>query len=62
MKTEKEIRERLEKAKDFNKTHKYGYWHEIPDAFAQKTTYNEFIRVKHEEFLLNWVLEDTENE
>ncbi len=58
MKTEEEIKERLNKAKEFNSTHKYGYWQEIPDAFAKQTAYNTFVRVRHEEYLLEWVLED----
>lgn len=62
MKTEEQIKERLNKAKEFNSTHKYGYWHEIPDAFAQKTAYNEFIRVRHEEYLLEWILNNESEE
>ena len=58
MRSEDEIRERLQSAKEFNSTHRYGYWHEIPDAFAQQTAYNTFVRVRHEEFLLEWVLQE----
>lgn len=60
MRSEEEIRERLQSAKEFNSTHRYGYWQEIPDAFAKQTAYNEFVRVQHEEFLLEWVLQEVE--
>lgn len=58
MRSEDEIRERLQSAKEFNSTHRYGYWQEIPDAFAKQTAYNTFVRVRHEEFLLEWVLQE----
>lgn len=58
MRSEDEIRERLQSAKEFNSTHRYGYWQEIPDAFAKQTAYNTFVRVRHEEFLLKWVLQE----
>ena len=58
MRSEDEIRKRLQSAKEFNSTHRYGYWQEIPDAFAKQTAYNTFVRVRHEEFLLEWVLQE----
>ena len=62
MRSEEEIRERLQSAKEFNSTHRYGYWQEILNAFAKKTAYNTFVRVRHEKYLLEWILNNESEE